>query len=168
MIGWGWLQDDPEVEADLAAKLISKWKLQGYIANAEAPYEDSGFWKSEAFCQRFRDLCPHTPLAVSPMGQGAGPRPFDYWAWMRAGAQILPQAYTNEYAISVPEVLIPTDGAGIARHRVSPVLGTSGFKNAYPPDKYVAELKAAGTKGHSVWLLESTTDDVLRALKEAP
>jgi hypothetical protein len=167
VFGWVWVEGDPIREADQAVSISEDFGLDGLIVNAEIHYEGASAWKSEVFARRFRELAPYTPLAVSHIGYGAGPRPFDYGAWMRHGAIFMPQAYTDKYAISVPEILRPLDEAGIPRSLVVPTLGTSTFQNHYSASQYVAELKAAGIRDFNVWLLENTLDGDLRTLLAA-
>lgn len=79
----------------------------------------------------------------------------------------MPQSYWSDRAISVDEVLWSADNYGTPRSRVIPTIGTSTFPQAYPPELYASQLINSGVQGWNVWLLESTTDDVLRALAPA-
>ncbi len=168
VIGWGWLEGDPVQEAELAVWLCRTYGLAGYIANAEAPYEGpENYWKSAAFVQRFRELAPHAPLALSYIGDGFPYRDLPFQPWIDAGAAFMPQCYWGDSATSIQPSLDAASRVPINRSLLVPTLGTSGFINPYDPGTYAAELLAAGTRGFNVWLLESTPDDTLRALSPA-
>lgn len=79
----------------------------------------------------------------------------------------MPQSYWADRAISVNDVLWSADNYGTPRSRVVPTIGTSTFPVQYPPETYAAELLASGVRGWNVWLLDSTSDDILRALAPA-
>lgn len=164
VIGWGWLEGDPEAEAELAVDLCRRYDLDGYIANAEHPYEDAGMWRSRPFVDRFRARAPRAPLGLSYIGFGNPHRNFDFWPWVKAGAAFLPQCYEAHYATSINPSLWAAGNAGIPKRLIFPTLGTSSFDPVYPPDVYRAELDDHWLVGFSVWLLESTTDDALRTL----
>lgn len=165
--GWGWLQGDPVAEAELAVELSQRYDLDGYIANAESPYEFAGWGKSEQFVKRFRELAPRAPLALSHIGWGSPYRKLDFGPWLETGAALMPQAYQADFATSVNRVLSSSDALGAPRRIVIPTLGTSGFNAYVPPAQLAAEIVAAGLTGFNVWLLESTPDDTLRALTPA-
>lgn len=164
VVGWGWLEGDPVAEAELAVSLCSRYRLDGYIANCEAPYEGAGKWRSQPFVARFRDLAPHAPLGLSYIGYGVPYRDLDFDPWLYADAAFLPQCYDGTSATSIWPSLAAAGRAGIPKGRVFPTLGTSGFEFPYDPAGYRAELQASGAAGFSVWLLESTSDDALRTL----
>lgn len=163
MIGWGWLQDTPFAEAELAVSLCKQYGLDGYIANAEAPYEFDGFWKSAPFTQRFREKAPRAPLGLSYIGDGYPYRNLDFASWEKAGAAFLPQCYWATSATSISPAIGAIDRLGIDHDLVFPTLGTSGFQYPYPAEFYHAEMARLG-QPFNVWLLESTSDDTLRAL----
>lgn len=168
MVGWGWLQDDPVREAEIAVNLSRQFGLAGYIANGEAPIEGpANYWKSAAFVQRFRELAPNAPLALSYIGYGNPHRDLTFQPWIDAGAVLMPQCYWATEATSIYPSLIAADRVPIPRRLIVPTLGTSGFATPYDPDTYRRELLETGLRGHNVWLLDSTTDDVLRAIGPA-
>ena len=79
----------------------------------------------------------------------------------------MPQCYWSDSAISITGPLACEDAVPVPRDRVFPTLGTSAFDHPYPADQYAREVQAAGVPGFNVWLLDSTTDDYLRALSPA-
>lgn len=170
--GWGWVEGDPASEAELAVGLCKDYGLHGYIANAEDPYElPANFWKSAAFTERFRELAPAAPLAMSAQGHGDPWRFLDYKSWTDANAVIMPQCYTgtpgDTWATSIVDPLASLkayDAAHGCTSFVIPTLGTSTFDHSYPAAAYRSELRAFNVPASNIWLLESTTDDYLRAL----
>ena len=66
-------------------------------------------------------------------------------------------------ATSIDPSLEAIDRLGAPHNVVFPTLGTSGFQTPYPAEFYSAEVDRLG-QPYNVWLLESTTDDTLRAL----
>lgn len=165
VVGWGWLQGDPTQEAELAVELSRRYDLDGYIANAEDAYEGAGKWRSAPFVSKFRALAPHAPLALSYIGLGVPYRDLDWKPWLDAGAVFMPQLYWGDSAISLNGPLASADQVPIPRLRIKPTLGTSGFAHPYPAAQYAQELLL--TTGFNVWLLDSTSDDYLRALAPA-
>lgn len=163
VVGWGWLEGDPVFEAELAATLCAAFDLDGYIANAEDPYENAGAWKSAPFVRRFRELAPDAPLGLSYIGEGYPYRNLDFRPWIDAGASLLPQCYWAQAATSIDPSIWAIDRLGAPHRIVYPTLGTSGFQTPYPAEFYRAELDRLG-QPFNVWLLESTSDDTLRAL----
>ena len=167
VVGWGWVEGDPVKEAELAVGLCEAYDLDGYVADAEDPYEGAGKAKSEAFVARFRELAPRAPLGLSHIGLGVSYRDLDWAPWLDAGAVFMPQCYWSTSAISITGPLACEDAVPVPRDRVFPTLGTSAFDQPYPADQYARELAAAGVPGFNVWLLDSTTDDYLQALAPA-
>lgn len=170
MIGWARLVDEPLREAHLAAELIRRYRLDGFIANCEIEYEGVGYWKSEAFVNYFRELLPNFPLAISYIGYGYPYRSLDWKPWLRAGAAFMPQCYDNSApggrgrGHSVQQSLDAADRAGIPRDRIMPTVATSDMAIYYSLSEAVDTSKAAGLRGINVWTLESTPDDALRQL----
>lgn len=138
--------------------------LDGYIANAEAPYENDGYWKSQAFVEEFVRHAPFAPLGLSYIGDGYPYRNLDFAAWVNRGAALLPQCYWSTWATSIQPSIDAVDRLGVPHDLVFPTLGTSGFQTQYPAEFYHAEIARLG-QPYSVWLLESTSDDVLRTIK---
>jgi len=163
VIGWGWVEGDPETEAEIAVNICRAYDLDGYIANAEDPFENAGAWKSAPFVKRFRELAPHAPLGLSYIGDGYPYRNLDFAPWIAAGAALLPQCYWSTWATSIDPSMWAIDRLGAPHDIVFPTLGTSSFATPYPAEFYRSELDRYG-RPYSVWLLESTTDDYLRAL----
>lgn len=164
VVGWGWLEGDPVQEARLAVDICWRYGLDGYIANAEAPYEGEGnYWKSQAFVDEFTRLAPWAPLGLAYIGDGYPYRELDFAAWVNAGAALLPQCYWDGVATSIQPSIDAIDRLGVPHDIVFPILGTSAFKTPYPAEFYGVEVANLG-QPYSVWLLESTTDDVLRAI----
>jgi hypothetical protein len=143
--------------------LCRRYSLAGYIANAEDPYEGSGFWKSRPFVEAFREMAPAAPLGLSYIGDGHPWRNLDFQPWLDHQAAFLPQCYWSTWATSIDPSVGAADRRGIPRDRLFPTLGTSSFTTPYPAEFYHAEMANLG-QPYSVWLLESTTDDTLRAL----
>lgn len=165
--GWGWLEDNPTGEADLAISICRRYGLDGFIANAEHPYEGPpNYWKTPSFLQRFRSVAPHAPLALSYIGDGFPHRDMPLWQWEAAGAAMMPQCYWATEATSILPSVQAALRAGTEPARLVYTLGTSGFQSPYSPWSYVDELNALARVGASfnVWLLESTDDDTLRTL----
>ncbi len=166
--GWGWLEGDPALEARLAVDLCRRFDLDGYIGNAEGAYEFEGAWKSEPFVNTFRALAPHAPLGLSYIGEGYPFRQLDWTPWVKAGAMFFPQCYWGTAATSPGISDAAAKRAALPMRRVNYTLGTSGFNPSYPADQYRRDLALLGAPlRYSAWLLESTTDDYLRALSPA-
>lgn len=165
VLGWGWCESNtPHLEADLAVQVCRTHDLDGYIANCEDPYEFSGAWKSAVFVEAFRARAPHAPLGLSYIGDGYPHRALDFTPWVRDGAALMPQSYWATEATSLDWSVWAAQRAGLPMSRLFPTLGTSGFQSAYPAAEYAQELHDWALRSWSVWLLESTTDDYLRAL----
>lgn len=167
VIGWGWLEGDPLVEAQLAVDMCKRYDLDGYIANAEVHYEGWNKGKSKAFVTEFRRLAPRAPLALSGLGYGYPVRDFDYQPWKDTGAVFMPQAYPNHDGISLEACIGHADRAGWDRSMVVPTLGTWQGNYGYSIPQYIRELRDAGTLGFNVFLGETMNDDGFRALGDA-
>lgn len=164
VIGWGWIEGDMAANAELAVDLCRRFDLDGYIADGEDGVEGVNRWKSATFVRRFRELAPHAPLGLSYIGDGYPYRNLDFASWLAAGAALLPQCYWATSATSIDPSVWAVDRLGVTHRFVFPTLGTSGFQTPYPAEFYRAELDRLG-QPYNVWLLESTSDDILRALK---
>lgn len=165
VIGWGWIDDDPNVVATIAAGDCKQFDLDGYIGNGESGIEGANRWKSAPFVKRFRELAPRAPLGLSYIGDGYPYRDLDFASWLSAGAALLPQCYWGTSATSIDPSVGAVDRLGVSHRFVFPTLGTSSFQTPYPAEFYHAEVANFG-QPYNVWLLESTTDDYLRALKQ--
>jgi len=165
--GWGVERTEPEGEAALAASLIKNWNLDFYIANAELEYKcDQGAdacGRSERFVNAMRgamrDYNVSVPLALSTLGRADVPvKP-----WRDAGYDLLPQTYWNTYLEYQPTLSVSfwTDrGRGWPRTRIHPTIGMGAWgegRRAYVSvAEYMDDLRAAGTLGFSVYLIETT------------
>lgn len=170
VIGWARLVDDPVKEAQLAADLVKRYRLDGFIANCEIEYEGLGFSKSKLFVAEFRRLLPNLPLGLSYIGYGYPYRSLDWKPWLDAGAAFLPQCYDNSApggkgrGHSVQQSLDAAVRAGIPFDRIMPTVATSDMAIYYSLAEAVDTSKAKGLRGVNVWTLESTPDDWLRLL----
>jgi hypothetical protein len=166
--GWGVLRTQPADEAALADRLLARYGLDFYVANAETEYEYSGpggtdaarFERSGAFATAFRALRPGLPAALSSYCR-PDLHDVDWGAWHASGFVFLPQAYVNDFgAEAAPEACVsvaaPVFGAG----NVHPTIGMHpGARRALSGARYARLLRRAGTVGFSVYLAETRMDD---------
>ena len=162
--GWGVLRTEPELEADLAHRLLDHYALDFYIANPEVEYKysnDDGqsaerFGRSQRFVEQFRALEPDTPAAISSYCR-ADRQDIDWRAWNGSGFVFLPQAYFNDFGSAASPAacaegatdFFPTDA-------VHPTVGMYAGQGEEPsPERYAALLDEAGTVGFSVYLAET-------------
>jgi hypothetical protein len=160
--GWGYEEEHPLISAVLADLAVRWYDLDFYIADAEAPYEQTakvkGWKRSQVFVDTFRSLQPTLPAAITTYGAAIPPWviPIDFASWRSAGFDLLPQAYYNQF----PKVLRPDMTvahalrAGWTLDRVHPVIGVY---RKYPASRYVPLLEATGTQGFSVWIGDQAT-----------
>ncbi len=169
VVPWGWIEGDPEAEATLAVNLCRKYGVDGWIVDAEDPYEGpSNYWKTPSYLNAFRRLAPHAPLGCSYIGDGFPHRDFPLWDWEDEGAAMLPQCYWSTSATGIGNSLAAAKRAGLAQSSLCYTLGTSSFEFPYSAWTYVDELNSVARvkASFNVWLLESTTDDYLRTLAQ--
>jgi len=162
--GWGVLRTDPEQEADFAHGLLADNALDFYIANPEAEYKYSGddgwsaerYDRSQQFVQRFRELEPDTPAAVSSYCR-ANTQDIDWKAWSDSGFAFLPQAYVNDLGGAGSPTSCAEGAAGLfPSDAVHPTVGVYPGQVEEPsPERYTELLDAAGTVGFSVYLAET-------------
>jgi len=160
--GWGYEEEHPLIDAVLADLAVRRYGLDFYIADAEAPYEQTkrlhGWKRSQAFVKVFRSLQPTLPAALTTYGaaEGRWVLPIDYKSWRDAGFELLPQAYYNQFPrVYRPDLTVAHSiRAGWAIDHVHPVIGVY---RKYPAANYVPLLEAAGTRGFSVWLGDQAT-----------
>ena len=163
--GWGVLRTEPEVEADLAHRLLDQYSLDFYIANPEAEYKfsnDDGqsaerYGRSERFVELFRALEPDTPAAISSYCR-ADTQDIDWRAWNRSGFVFLPQAYVNDFGSVASPAACAKGAAGFfPSDAVHPTVGMYAGQGEGPPspERYAALLDQAGTVGFSVYLAET-------------
>ena len=162
--GWGVLRTEPEQEAELAHRLLDHYRLDFYIANAEAEYKfsnDDGqsserFGRSQRFVDRFRLLEPETPAAVSSYCR-ADRQDIDWKTWGGSAFAFLPQAYVNDFG-SAASPAACAEGAAefFPASAVHPTIGVYAGQDGEPsPERYAALLEEAGTVGFSVYLAET-------------
>jgi hypothetical protein len=160
--GWGYEEEHTLISAVLADVAIRRYGLQFYVADAEAPYEQTkkihGWKRSLDFVKTFRSLEPTLPAALTTYGGAPAPWviPIDYAAWRNAGFDLLPQAYYNQFPnVYRPDMTVAHSlRAGWTLDRVHPVIGVY---RRYPAANYVPLLQQAGTTGFSVWLGDQAT-----------
>jgi hypothetical protein len=166
--GWGY-EDHPLIGAVLADLAVRWYGLDFYIADAEAPFEQTkklnGWKRSKIFVDTFRSLQPTLPAALTTYGAAIPPWviPIDFAAWRAGGFDLLPQAYYNQF----PKILRPdmtVDHALRAGWTIDKVHPVVGVYRKYPASRYVPLLQAAGTQGFSVWIGDQATAADYQAL----
>ena len=156
--GWGVELKHPRREARLGARLVNRYGLDFYIADAEAPYkvDSGGVWgRSQAFTRAFRALEPTLPAALTTYGAPTCTCvfPIDYGAWRRAHFALLPQAFYNQFREYRPDRTVAHAlRAGWRRGDVHPVIGVY---HGYAAARYVPLLRRARTTGFSVFVAEA-------------
>jgi len=178
-VGWGFLTgEDATEEGHLAALLTNQYGLDGYIANAETSYMDSGYDNSIKFVTAFRSLC-NKPLAVQSLGSATMSNSlpwayaFNVKPWLDADADFMPESYWTNRGL--------TDGAapwykpfncylewhiklGVPVERIHPTTGiwnSSAFATA---DEYLVDLKNVSWRGFNHYTLEETSREALQVL----
>jgi hypothetical protein len=160
--GWGYEDSKSTIEAVLADLAVRRYGLEFFIADAEAPYEQTkklhGWKRSAEFVDTFRSLEPTLPAALTTYGAATAPfvLPIDYAAWRNAGFDLLPQAYYNQFPKAYrPDMTVAHSlRAGWPLDRVHPVLGVY---RKYPAANYIPLLAGLGTRGFSVFLADQAT-----------
>lgn len=161
--GWGVLRDDPAGEAALADRLIARYGLDFYIANAEAEYGYTGpdgprperFGRSRAFVDAFRRLRPGIPAALSSYCR-PDRHDLDWEAWRSAGFVFLPQAYVNDFGADAAPAACAKAARPVFGDHVHPTIGSyPGVRGLPRPERYARLLARAGTVGFSVYLAET-------------
>lgn len=160
--GWGTLNSAPLIDAVLDHLAIQRYGLDFYIADAEAPYEQTkkihGWQNSVTFTRVFRSLEPTIPAALTTYGAAVPPfvLPIDYAAWRDTGFDLLPQAYYNQFPRQYrPDLTVDhSQRAGWPLDRVHPVIGVY---RKYPASKYVPLLEPLPTRGFAVFLADQAT-----------
>jgi hypothetical protein len=166
---WGWEDSNPWLAAQLAAFEVRMWGADFYIADAEWDYlrePHTGNWyHSRIFATTFRQYAPDVPAALTTMGAAVAPwvLPLDYSAWRKAGFDLLPQAYYNQFpTIDRPDQTVAhAERAGWPLDRIHPVIGV--YRN-YDAARYVPLLQAARTTGYSVFLADQMKPGDYRSL----
>jgi hypothetical protein len=160
--GWGYEDSKPLIEAVLADLAVRRYGLEFYIADAEAPYEQTkklhGWGRSKTFVDEFRTLEPTLPAALTTYGAATAPwvLPIDFAAWRNAGFDLLPQAYYNQFPKAYrPDMTVAHSlRAGWPLDRVHPVLGV--YRH-YAAANYVPLMTGLGTRGFSVFLADQAS-----------
>ena len=150
--GWSVLGDHPGYEADLAARLVQKYGLAFYIADAEQPYADVPS-RSDIFVRVFRRDEPNLPAGLSSLCVANA---LDLSAWASAGFAFLPQAYVNDFGSGVDPVNCANTAQAIfGRANVHPTVASyAGTFGRVAPARFAQLLARAGTTGFSVYPAE--------------
>lgn len=162
---WGVLRTDPRQEAELAHRLLARYGLDFYIANAEAEYEFSGpsgpdderSRRSARFVSAFRALRPaQFPAGLSSYCR-ADTHDIDWAAWRNGRFVFLPQAYVNDFGgDAAPATCAAAAQGAFAPSAVHPTIGVyEGQRGTIGVERYVQLLDAADTVGFSVYLAET-------------
>jgi hypothetical protein len=160
--GWGYEDGKPLIEAVLADLAVRRYGLDFFIADAEAPYEQTkklhGWTRSKTFVNTFRSLEPTLPAALTTYGAAAAPwvLPIDYASWRDAAFDLLPQAYFNQFPKAYrPDMTVAHSlRAGWPLDRVHPVIGVY---REYAAANYIPLLAGLGTRGFSIFLADQAT-----------
>lgn len=175
--GWGALREQPAEEAALADRLLARYGLDFYIANAEAEYAYSGqegpsrerFERSRAFVEAFRRLRPDLPAALSSYCR-PDRQDLDWSAWNAGGFAFLPQAYVNDFGReAAPAACVAGARGAFPPGSVHPTIGMyPGVTSSLRAGRYARLLAEAATVGFSVYLAETRmTEEEWRALGAA-
>jgi hypothetical protein len=187
LVAWGWNEGRPEDEVALIADLHSRFRFDGYIANAEAPYKaDAGGDPSlsERFVAAFKAKLGDLPLALSSFGAASAPNVFGhvpqregdvfhYGPWHGSGAFLLAQGYLNMTPVLDPvECTDHAKRAGWPLDRLGITVGLGDWSDAQRPvsgAEYAERLRQAVARGlspnaWSIYLGERSTDAEVDAL----
>jgi hypothetical protein len=166
--GWGVLRTQPADEAALVDRLLTRYGLDFYVADAETEYEYSGvggtdparFARSRAFVSAFRTLRPGLPAALSSYCR-PDLHDLEWGAWRAAGFVFLPQAYVNDFgADAAPAACVHAAAPVFGVRNVHPTIGMHrGARRPLTSAGYARLLARAGTVGFSVYLAETRMDD---------
>jgi hypothetical protein len=170
--GWGVLRTDPRKEAGIAVALLRRLHLGFYVANAEEEYKytnadgrSAARWgRSLEFARSFREFTGAVPAAVSSYCR-ADTQDLDWQAWASRGFHFLPQAYVNQHGmLTAPRECVRGARGSFPVAAVHPTIGTYRSTVPVPMDAYVRLLRAAGSRGFSVYLAETNVTDADWAL----
>ena len=150
--GWSVLGDHPGYEAGLATRLVRKYGLAFYIADAEQPYADVPS-RSSTFVRVFRRDQPSLPAGLSSLCIANA---LDLTAWAGGRFAFLPQAYVNDFGSGVDPVNCANTAQAIfGRANVHPTVASyAGTFGRVAPARFVRLLALAGTTGFSVYPAE--------------
>jgi hypothetical protein len=162
--GWGTLRTQPVEEAALASSLVTRYRLDFYIADAEAEYGYSGtgapdqerFRRSQKFVAAFRQLEPSLLAGLSSYCR-PDQHDIEWHAWSSAGFVFLPQAYVNDFGpAAAPQTCVRAARAFFPVISVHPTIGMyPGISGSLQAGTYARYLERAGTVGFSVYLAET-------------
>lgn len=162
-----------QADAQLAVKLVVKYRADFYLADVEAPYQgfsptDPAVLLSRYYVEAYKKAAAEAnitsmPRALSSMGRIA----LDMKPWIDEGWDAMPQAYWNSYAVYQPSKCVDfyvETGWPIAR--IHPTIATytgEGENRTVTLDDYAKDLKTRNTTGFSYYLPESylRTNDAL-------
>jgi hypothetical protein len=161
--GWGVLRTSPVAEAELAHRLIARYHLDFYVADAEAEYGYTGpggwsaarFDRSQQFVGEFRRLEPGLPAAVASYCR-PDLHDLDWKAWSKGGFDFMPEAYVNELGPAAdPAACASAASMYFPASRVHPIVGMyQGKLGLGLASSYAQLLQKAGTTGFSIYLAE--------------
>lgn len=183
--GFGWLDSQPELEAETAHRLLDVWGLDGFIANGEKPISYSQETKSCPECfgysakwvSRWQTLRGSFPLAFSSYADFSR-ADIHYVPWINAGAAAMPQVYWNEFDWATPErgvqgaldVKQPWNGPpyGWPVEKIHVTFGNykSGTRPVPTPGEYAANLLKTSARGFNVYLGELCDEQEFLTYKE--
>lgn len=162
--GWSVLQNDPATDAAAAAQAVQQNNLAFYIADAEQPYaytqgalrSDAGYAASKQFVDAFRAAEPSLAAAVSSFCR-PDQHDLDWSAWVNGHFEFLPQAYVNDFGLSVaPAACVLGAAKWFPPARVHPTIGSyQGLRGIVSPARWIALLRAAHTTGFSIYPAEA-------------
>lgn len=180
IVGWSVLGTDPLADADADARSVQRFRLAGWIADAEQHHHRG--WggdpaRSSVYARRLRELLgPAFPLGFSTFGCAAGTNllfhvnsaggappqpPMNGKAFFENGFWLMPQAYPNQFGQTAesysPELCIAHAAmAGWPLDRVALTLGI--YDAASPPGLgrlalawYRDRMLGKGTVGFNVY-----------------
>ena len=166
IFGAGWADADPATNARLAVEQCKEWGLRGWVCNAEQPFLDAGFGKSKTWLDAwFAAGGAKYTLALSCLGGAPAPWVYglDHQAWIKAGAHVLPQNYTNEWPNDYTARLCFEHWirAGWPKDRIHLTLGYYGNyrRDLQLYRQELLSLRAQGHRGFSVYLGEALEDN---------
>jgi hypothetical protein len=154
---WGMELNNVASDVAIADLAIRTYGFDFYIADAEAPFESKGEWRSAQFVRAFRELQPAIPAALVTLGAAKAPwvLPLDFAAWRSGNFDLLPEAYYNQYPWYRPDLCVAHAlRAGWTLDAVHPVIGV--YRH-YAAANYVPLLQNLGTHGFSVFLADQMT-----------
>lgn len=161
---WGYTRSP--TDASLAAALVSRFKAQFFIADAEVEYEGAYLY-SRMFAQRFRVYHPKMYAALSSFGR-IDFHTLDWRGWRDNGFAFMPQAYQCDSLQLAPNLCVSHALAVWKRSEIQPTLGTyQGALGRLSASQLAASVKGLGLPGVNLWEASSTSREDLTAIAEA-